>query len=84
MAHCTEITINSDAYRLSGQLFHPKLQTPAIACVIHGATGVPRAYYVDFARWVADRQGAACLIYDYRDTDLEPAELRSSKTTMAD
>lgn len=75
-------TIPSGDYALSAELFLPKAE-PDIAYVLHGATGVPQAYYEKFADWVAT-QGHACLTYSYRSDGADVAALRRSKILMSD
>ncbi|MEX0351121.1 MAG: alpha/beta fold hydrolase [Paracoccaceae bacterium] len=69
---------------LSGTLFLP-IGEPAAAVVINGATGVPQDYYRHFARWLAEEQGMACLIYDYRDFGASrTGPLAASRVKMSD
>ncbi len=73
-----------DGETLAGRLFLPD-GSPATAVVLHGATGVPRDFYANFARWLAEERGAACLIYAYRGTEATTSEaLRRSPVTMID
>jgi len=73
----------SDNIQLAANLIeHPQ------ACgitVIHGATGVPFTYYTAFAEWLSGKKNHHVLYYEYRDSgDVTNAQIRASKTTMAD
>lgn len=60
------VTIETrDGCNLSGLLFHSTV-SPARACVLHSATGVPKEFYIKFADWLARERGMTTLIYDYR------------------
>lgn len=73
-----------DGRLLAGRLLLPDAE-PAVAIVLHGATGVPRDYYARFARWVADTKQAAVLIYDYRDSGHSArGPVRAARATMGD
>lgn len=52
--------------KLHGRLYRPAGAPKAIA-VLHGAVGVPQAYYARFATWLSTERGIACLTYDYSD-----------------
>ncbi len=53
-----------DGRRLAADLFTPD-GTARAQVIVHGATAVPRGFYVPFARFLA-RAGYQTLIYDYR------------------
>ena len=87
-AHRTDdaekIAIPSDAGPLAGHLFKPDGPIRN-AIVIHPATGVSQMRYVKFARWVAQHEQAAVLIYDYRHTGLSgQLHPRQSHVSMSD
>lgn len=74
-----------DGRELAGRLFLPQGGAPALAIVLHGATGVPRDYYARFAAWLADRRSAAVLIYDYRDCGHSArGPVRRARASMGD
>jgi len=54
-----------DGRTLDGILVRPE-GTPRAACVLHGATAVPKEFYLKFAKWLASEKNIACLVYDYR------------------
>src|SRR5690606_41517993 len=77
------ISIRSEHRRLAGHL-HPA-DNPVAAVVLSGAVGVAQGYYTDFARWLAEERGIACLTYDYRDFGASATgRLRRSDATMTD
>ena len=55
-----------DGRRVAGTLFEPSCELSR-AVVLHGATGVPHSFYGRFASWLADKDRAAVLTYDYRN-----------------
>jgi predicted alpha/beta hydrolase len=55
---------SADGAPLRGTLFTPTA-APWAAVLVAGAMGVEAAYYLPFARWLAE-QGAAVLAFDYR------------------
>lgn len=67
---------------LAGRLITPPT-APEKAIVLNAATAVPAAYYAGFARWLAEAQRAAVLIWDYRDFAAS-GDPRRSRATMAD
>lgn len=74
-----------DGRELAGRLFTPADGAPAMALVLHGATGVPRDYYARFAAWLAGHRQAAVLIYDYRDCGHSArGPVRQARASMAD
>lgn len=75
------VTIASPA-PLRGQLFHPPM-SPETVVLINGATGVPARFYAAFASWLAQTQGIACLIWDYRDFG-QSGQPQRSTATMTD
>lgn len=60
------VKIPSQGAQMVGHLLTPYGEIRA-AVVLHAATGVPQTRYLKFARWLAESQSAAVLIYDYRD-----------------
>src|SRR5690606_29049703 len=75
------VAIRSEHRRLAGHL-HPA-DNPVAAVVLSGAVGVAQGYYTDFARWLAEERGIACLTYDYRDFGAwSTVSLRRTKATM--
>jgi predicted alpha/beta hydrolase len=74
----------ADGAALRGTVFQPAGQ-PVAAVVIHGATGVPHAYYRAFAEWLAAERALAVLTYDYRDFGASArGKVAASRATMAD
>lgn len=67
--------------QLAARLMGPP--APERAIVINAATAVPAAYYAPFARWLAEAQNAAVLVWDYRDFAAS-GDPRRSRATMAD
>lgn len=77
------VAIRSEHRRLAGHL-HPA-DNPVAAVVLSGAVGVAQGYYTDFARWLAEERGIACLTYDYRDFGASATgRPRRSDATMTD
>lgn len=73
-----------DGHDLAGIIIKPQGKVKA-ACVIHSATGVPKEYYLKFARWMAKEHGVASLVYDYRDFGGSlQGNIKNSKATMSD
>ncbi|TWB42656.1 putative alpha/beta hydrolase [Nitrospirillum pindoramense] len=74
-----------DGALLAGRLtLPPHGREPALAIVLHGATGVPRDYYRRFAAWLSVAKDAAVLTYDYRDFGASAAgPVSRSDATMA-
>lgn len=69
---------------LAGTMVTPE-DAPNTVVVLNGATGVPHSYYVPFAKWLAETQGMACLLFDYRDFGASSqAATKNSKADMAD
>lgn len=72
----------ADGFELAGTLLLP--DQPRAAVLISAATGFPREFYLPFARLGA-KQGAACLVYDYRGVGASaPSDLRSFKMDYPD
>lgn len=79
-----EVSFRSGEYVLKGQVFRP-VGIPRAIVVLNGATGVAARFYVPFATWLAEENGLACLIYDYRDFGASARKHpRESRATMAD
>lgn len=73
----------ADGRMLAGELVHP-LTEPRAALVLHGATAVPRRYYVPFAKFLA-AHGILTLIYDYRGVGGSAlARAKDDGATMSD
>lgn len=79
-----ELLAARDGYRLAATFREPEGREPKATCLIAPAIGVPRAFYGDFARWLAGR-GLAVATVDYRGTGgSRPLELRSLDARMTD
>ncbi len=79
----TEVFKTEDGAEILGQFFMPD-HKPFAVVVLSGATGVPQGYYRDFATWLAQERGLACLTYDYRDFGRSRGgPLRQSTADMA-
>jgi predicted alpha/beta hydrolase len=78
-----EITFPArDGFPLSGRLILP--ERPAAAVLISSATGMPKEFYLHFARHGASL-GAATLLYDYRGVAASaPKDLRALKADLPD
>jgi predicted alpha/beta hydrolase len=71
-----------DGFPLSGRLILPR--NPRAAVLISSATGMPKEFYLHFARFGAER-GAACFIYDYRGVaSSAPRDMHSFKMDYPD
>lgn len=68
---------------LQGQLLEPQAGQPSGTVLINNATGVPARFYVPFARWLAEAQGKAVLVWDYRDFGAS-GNPRGSTASLAD
>ncbi|MEZ5751315.1 MAG: alpha/beta hydrolase [Paracoccaceae bacterium] len=73
----TPVTL-ATAPHLAGVLVRP--QTPKLAVLVNGATGVKAGFYLAFARWLAKERHAAVLVWDYRDFGASGAPYRSTAT----
>jgi predicted alpha/beta hydrolase len=81
--HWVEI-VTGDRVHLKGRLHLPDGPIRQ-AIVLHGATGVPARYYQAFARWLSDREGAAVLLYDYRDFGWsQQGRIEASRASISD
>jgi predicted alpha/beta hydrolase len=78
-----EVTFHAaDGFPLSGRLLLP--DQPRVAVLISPATGLPKEFYLHFARYGAER-GAACFVYDYRGVAASaPKDLRAFKMDCPD
>ena len=76
------VQIRSGESLLAGRLF--TVPAPRLSVLIAAATGVPAGYYAAFARWLAETEQAAVLIFDYSDFNAEDpmARARVSDATM--
>lgn len=84
MSTARDVAFQSGEHRLAGTLYRPTEQ-PAAVAVLNGATGVPASYYGEFARWLADEKGVACLTFDYRDFGASAKQHpRNSRSKMSD
>lgn len=73
----------NDGRKLQASIF--KDPTARGITILHGATGVPFNYYRAFSEWYSNETKRHVLIYEYRDSGaISKAEIRASKTTMAD
>ncbi len=71
-----------DGFLLSGIWIHPV--SAARSLVINSGTGIPKEFYLRFARYAASR-GYATLIYDYRGIGgSRPKSLKGFHATMSD
>jgi len=82
-ARVSLVQIRGTAGVLQGQLMEPLDAQPIGTVLINNATGVPARFYAPFARWLAETQHRATLIWDYRDFGAS-GDPHGSMATLAD
>lgn len=84
IAACSLRIPAADGFALAADVFAPASGESRAVVVISSATAVRRAFYEDFARWLAAR-GFTVLIYDYRGVgDSRPRSLRGFTARLRD
>jgi predicted alpha/beta hydrolase len=84
----TSVEVRAAGVLLKGRIIEPSADSsgrPSLQGIvlINNATGVPARFYASFARWIAQSQHRAVLIWDYRDFGAS-GHAKGSRATMLD
>lgn len=78
-----DVHIIGEGGALKGKLMEPAADHADAVVLINNATGVPARFYITFARWLAETQRKAALVWDYRDFGAS-GDPRRSRASLAD